>query len=332
LASAGAKEPRDLKLKACLESFQGFGELPVLKTAALRPVGAAYERNIRRVYTLIMFPLVTITSTVMTQKAIVETQAQLPSGATNDEVGEAVKAALNKAILKREEILGSSDGRAQRLMDAEVQTALLMLKFAVTAIEDGAEAWLAAQVTGTWTAFEAMSEDLWEAALNTKPRGLAELTGKSKRLRSDTANDPSHTANSGEDKDKGVRLNLLQKYDYNLSSSMGTILKGKYGFDRLEGIRRAYAEAFSKDSAAIDKVLNEKTLDALSVVRNNLVHNGGIVDSEYLRRSKDLPAEAIADENSPIPLDGELVVQLIGPVMKHGHDLVVAVDDWLAAH
>jgi hypothetical protein len=62
------------------------------------------------------------------------------------------------------------------------------------------------------------------------------------------------------------------------------------------------------------------------------VHNSGIIDAEYLRRSTDLPPEALGDLGNPIPIDGELVANVVGPVMKHGHDLIVAVNDWVASH
>ncbi|MGB6796307.1 MAG: hypothetical protein WBE48_07060 [Xanthobacteraceae bacterium] len=68
------------------------------------------------------------------------------------------------------------------------------------------------------------------------------------------------------------------------------------------------------------------------MVRNNIVHNAGIVDQKYFRRKVSLPAEAVADVGLAIPFDGELVAKLNGPVMKRGHNLIVVVDDWLACH
>ena len=89
----------------------------------------------------------------------------------------------------------------------------------------GHEAWLGSQITGTWTAFEAMAGDLWEAALNYKPRELAKLSG----------------SKHGKDS-KQIGLDQIQRYNFDLSTHMGTIFVGtnKYQFDRLSGIREAY--------------------------------------------------------------------------------------------
>jgi hypothetical protein len=119
-----------------------------------------------------------------------------------------------------------------------------------------------------------------------------------------------------------------------LSNSMGTVFvqDRRYSFDRLDGIRDAYLDAFSVDHDAIRTIVLDKTLDAISGVRNNLIHNGGIIDSQYLRRSRDLPSSASGELGTPILIDGDLVTELIKPVIKHGCDLIAAVDDWLISH
>jgi hypothetical protein len=63
-----------------------------------------------------------------------------------------------------------------------------------------------------------------------------------------------------------------------------------------------------------------------------LVHNGGIIDAAYAKRASILPPEATGEVGSPILIDGELVAKINGPMIKAGHDLVVAVDNWLASH
>lgn len=97
-------------------------------------------------------------------------------------------------------------------------------------------------------------------------------------------------------------------------------------------MRDAYTDAFSVDGEAIVKIINDKALDASTLIRNNLVHNGGIIDAKYLKRSSVLPQEALGSLGSPILIDGELVAKINAPVIKAGHDLFVAVDNWLASH
>jgi hypothetical protein len=93
----------------------------------------------------------------------------------------------------------------------------------------GLEAWLAAQITTMWTAFEGMSGDLWEAALNCRPKELASLSGVRQSFES-----------------KEIDLNFIQKYNFDLSNRMGTIFveSNKYAFEKLDGIRCAYKDAF----------------------------------------------------------------------------------------
>jgi hypothetical protein len=111
---------------------------------------------------------------------------------------------------------------------------------------------------------------------------------------------------------------------------MGTILCKRFSFDRLEDIRRAYAEAaFDDDKLPIGELLAEKSLDVLSLTRQVVVHNGGLVDEAFLRRRADLPAELVVDVGEQLPLNGEIVAALIAPVMQLGWELIVAIDQWL---
>jgi hypothetical protein len=229
---------------------------------------------------------------------------------------------MKKELERTGRILDRGGAKAKQLIDMQQTAAFGILSQIQPEFYDGPEAWMASQIVATWTAFEAMTEDLWEAALNAKPLTLARLAGRGKSA-----------LKSGDDIKK-IQLNWLQKYRYNLSRRMGTVFleENRYSFDTLKGIREAYTDAFSDDFDTIETIMSDKSLDALSLVRNNLVHNGGIIDQKYLKRAADLPPEALGKQGSPIRMDGELVVKLIGPVMRHGHNLVIAVDDWLAAH
>jgi hypothetical protein len=183
-----------------------------------------------------------------------------------------------------------------------------------TALDEGGDAWLSAQVTATWTAFEALAEELWETALNLHPLKLAELDA-SKRAKGDA--------------DKTIPLWLLNKYGYDLSSSMGTILKSKYGFDSLEGIRSGYADAFADDAPEITSLVNDKSLDALALVRNLIVHNGGKIDETYLRRKSSLPPAAVGELGAILKLDGALVCGLITKPLQISGKLISEMDAWL---
>jgi hypothetical protein len=313
---------RDLKLRACMNAFTGHGELPELKTQSIRPVGAAYERNVRRVYSLILFPPAAVNMAITVQRVIDKIDFQHP------DIDSEVRQQLIEEEVRRQmsnfaDIMQQEGDRATEAFDTQQSAAFQILSAYSPQSEEGPEAWMAAQIIATWTAFEAMAEDLWEAALNAKPNILAKLAGRDKS-KPKAGDDP-----------KRIKLDFIYKYRFKIEDRMGTIFieDQRYKFDSLKGIRQAYKDAFSQDYGDIDNILNAKGLDALSLIRNNLVHDGGIVDEGLLDRTADLPSAftglSIGDH---MPLDGDIVADVAGGVMKHGHDLVVAVDNWLVAH
>jgi hypothetical protein len=113
---------------------------------------------------------------------------------------------------------------------------------------------------------------------------------------------------------------------------MGTILKEGYHFDSLADARKAYSDAFAKDNLKILAAINDPSLDALSAVRNVIVHNGGIADQRFAEKKSYLPASVARSVGEPILLDGEIVASLVEPVMRAAADLVVAADEWITAH
>lgn len=183
-------------------------------------------------------------------------------------------------------------------------------------------------VINMWTVFESMAGDLWEASLNTHPQRLAALSGSRRRIGGRTAPRP---VSDGDDDGKSINLNVLQKYGYDVSKAMGTVLrsKGKVGFTRLSDIREAYSVAFSDDANDIDKVLEDNALDAISAVRNLLVHKAGMVDEEFLQRSKAIPYLPRLSLGDKLQLDGDIVKKQIEPVIRLSVSLLQAVDAWI---
>jgi hypothetical protein len=155
------------------------------------------------------------------------------------------------------------------LLQGEVKFGFEVLNSMLSShLSHGADAWMSAQITGIWTAFEALAEEIWIAAVNAHPSDLAELNSGKK----------------GATESKEIDLFLLQKYGYDLSPHMGKFLSLRYSFDRLEDIRRAYREAHFDGDQTVDRVISDRSLDALSLTRHVIVHNGGIIDDDFLRR------------------------------------------------
>jgi hypothetical protein len=308
---------RDLKL-AHLIGLQQI-TLPQLKTAELLPTATAFVANALGAKSLALFPLIGL--------HIANRKEQLRATAYMQVIGELEIERIERSHPKYLEFVAALDslwkkfvGRGGANYQEETVRALKHSIMHVQSMVDdqnfrpGLEAWMSALIVGAWTVFETLTGDLWEAALNCHPAGLSDLKGKT----------------SGEG--KSVPLRSLQQFKYDLSKSMGTLLKEKRGFDRLEDIRFNYAEAFFEDHQQIDAVLADKSIDTLSVTRHLIVHRGGIVDQKYLDRTKSLPNAPKALIGNPIQLDGEIIFALVDPVMKLGLNLIVAVDNWLASH
>jgi hypothetical protein len=313
---------RELKLVKCVEPWAPIHSpgLDSLKVAATKEPAKAYYRNLLRVYAFMMFPAVAVSAVAMIERVRYDERLahrkELRTGRMTDQAfAKVVKLALDTENERRDALLRAGGQRAKAFQQNEMEFGFGTLEDLIVPTEliHGADAWLAAQISGVWTAFEALAEDIWIAAVNAHPRGLAELKG----------------AKRGAGEDKKVDLSMLQRFGYDLSKNMGTVLSKRYSFDRLEDMRRAYDDAKFEGEIPIADILKERSLDVLSLTRHVVVHNGGLADEAFLRRKDDLPPELIVAVGEPLPLNGEIVAALIGPVIQLGWDLIMAMDQWL---
>ena len=238
----------------------------------------------------------------------------------------------------RDEIL---EGKQPSLWELRVTRLFDALDYYQAAYGQNFKTLMRMQLIATWTAFEAFSGDLWEAALNLHPEGLSDLKGRARVLAS-AHNDKSASRESVDDVERSEGENegvivkiprrLLQQRAYNLEASMGTALRLQFNFTKLDEIRRAYIEAFWKHAQAVHTAINDSALDALSTVRHLLVHNAGVCDLEYQRRSKGIPQIPQLEINEPLPIDGHITKALASAAIDVARRLVAAVDGWLLGH
>jgi hypothetical protein len=311
---------QNLNLQACLSPWQDMRNNYQTQIPELSPVSSAYENNLRRVYLFTAFPaaLVNATKTLteVTAEIRFKHRQDLKSGIRKPiQLSAEIQAAIDKDAGLRETILKGGGKSAQELLQREINIGFrAMNEFLSGDLYEAAHAWLSAQLTGTWTAFEAMTEELWVAALNVHPSGLAELSA-GKRAPSER---------------RKVDFKYFNIYGYDLSSKMGLVLKEKYSFDRLEGIREAYTDAWFENDQAILEAINNRALDALAETRHVIIHNGGIVDQKYLDRQSCLPQALVVPVGAALPLDGAVTAQLTNPVMRLGWTMIMLVDAWLS--
>jgi hypothetical protein len=206
----------------------------------------------------------------------------------------------------------------------------------------GIEATLTGMILGAWTAFEALCGDLWEQTINQHPRGLAELKGKETRINKlscgNTDIDDSDVFSGIENEKQGrklITLNDLQRISkgaYKFCDIMGTLLKRRYKFTKLSSIRTAYSAAFYERSNRydlIDDALKDESLDALSLVRNLLVHKAGMADDEYVKGIASVKKAPSLTLRQTLSVDGKMVAELVDPVVVCCCKLITGVDTWM---
>src|SRR5262249_47507032 len=100
------------------------------------------------------------------------------------------------------------------------------------------------------------------------------------------------------------------------------------------GIRDAYSSAFSEKekkarTADIDSALADKALNALSAVRNLIVHKAGVADSEYAEKAKNAPTAPQLKQGDKLQLTGAICRTLIDDAVKSSIKVIKGVDSWL---
>jgi hypothetical protein len=181
------------------------------------------------------------------------------------------------------------------------------------------EALMTSLVVSAWAGFETLAGDLWEAALNTHPARLARLTGTSKRI-GELAGEKSRGIDADTPQEdeldvppadaRGILVHMndievLTQGSYNLSGKMGSLLRSRFKFATLKGIRAAYSEAFTK------KEKKARTTN------------------EYVEKAKNAPMAPLLNEGEKLELGGKLCRSLVEATVTPSVELIKAVDSWL---
>jgi len=332
-------QTRDLKYEHCLSFAHRDWKTQEPKIAELKDVLGAYRHNISRVRTAITFLANIGSSGVDMQRWASQAEFDVMGrlGAdTSDEQKTAINdrmAALSHADVKENFAkVGSPEWDTH--VERKNREGMLPIQLLCRAkqAENAMVEMFASWITGTWTAFEALAGDLWETSLNIQPEGLAHLGGSPNRYNKNKnadKNQRQQPRRQEQDESKSIPLDLIQAHRFEIRNRMGTILRSKFDFTKLSGIREAYACAFDKNDGMIERYLRDDALDALSAVRNLLVHKRGLVDEKYLKQTHNLKTVPTADIGKRIELDGEIVVNLLDPARHCGVTLIAEVDAWI---
>jgi hypothetical protein len=303
-------------------------------------VASVFEKNIQRALSLAQLPEFIARSTKrITEITLAASENILKSAppeiltGSHADIRAYIEPRFADEMLHLDELRGHTPQALQEESDASsnILKALLVVD-SKHPVLDGMESLYISLIVNIWTSFEAMSGDLWEKALNFHPQSLAALKGSETRILRQ-AGLSKQVRSDEETASKGVitisDLTSLTRGNYELADKMGTLLRRRFRFTILEGIRAAYSEAFCKDCERIDECLSSHSLDALAALRNVVVHKAGIADSEYTKKAKAFAELPQTNELQPIVVSAELTRDLINPVIQRGSALLLAVDEWL---
>jgi hypothetical protein len=316
--------------------------VPQLETDVLKPSLYAFEQNATRLKWMMLAPafIGDLANRVQrfTDIAEFEITGKLSDGrAAPDDHGREIFERMRELLAQdtaEVTVATTTDESAAALVRDVVETggAPVIILSSAAPGSQGFETMLMSYIPAMWTIFETMASDIWEAAVNSNPDRLAQLKGKANRMKKGKSTAPSVQETFDDIPGKHVKLEFLQFYHWDLTNRMGTVLRNRFDFARLDGIREAYASAFAERYTDIDKALSDDAIDVLSTLRNAIVHKGGVADKEYLQRRKYLSNLPEADEGQPIPLDGQVVSHAIGETLFCCASLMGAVDEWLTSN
>ncbi|HEY4311925.1 MAG TPA: hypothetical protein VGN12_20930 [Pirellulales bacterium] len=306
-----------------------------LRNVSLRPVAEAFERNVNRLRTMAKFPgRVSLASGIagiaffQLIKSLSKVPGLIEAVSTNPNTPE-TNAILQSALQERLENVGtfrelldflpiqeSVDKATVGFESMHPQISAMISQFSTSAISDALHALLAAQIIGSWTAFETLVGDLWIVAVNECPRELVKRMAPSGK----------------EEASKWLPFRLLMKHHFDLRRTMGNVLveSRKVSFKTLDDIRSAYRSIFRGD--AVMGAIDNRGLDILHAVRNALVHRSGFVDDAFKERMKGFDSWGEMQVGAEIELSGAIAADLTGASITSATTMMTEVDNWITTN
>ena len=196
------------------------------------------------------------------------------------------------------------------------------------ASQSGLQAIMASIVVGAWTSFEALAEEAWVAALNARPMLALVAMDADIRERDD-------------EKEKDRKREVLAPIPiwktldskFKAHRRMGELLRN-YGrnWDKRGEAQKSYRKVFRKNYAKIDAIFGSQKLRWTAVLRNAIVHNGGLADEDFVRGMRKHPRLNRIVENNPIPIDGAIAFEMSIAAIGSGMELLDFVNEWINDH
>jgi hypothetical protein len=275
----------------------------------LRVVGEVFRNNSDVLLRLLALPLTLLTIGETRKDGVLFLAEALILNRQKwaDDDSDAVNLEIRREAVRRHEQMAKTDPNFNAVSNAKAILAELLRE---DTIKRPLEALLYAAAMYAWAAVECAVKDVWAIAINLRPKELGHraLLGV-----------PAELA-SGGISSKQISVGLLAKHDFDLRGKIGTILAEKYDFTGVEGMRQAYSAAFGKQ-ATIEAAFSSDRLSELEAVRHLVAHRAGVVDEEFLRRTK--RGDSIGQ---PVALGGTILPDLVNAAIACTTSLLRFVD------
>ena len=305
-------EGQEVQYDLLFTAASSFGEYVSSKDLAceaLRPIAEAFRDNVERIWLMSQVPQSTIATCVQ--------HATIISQATFDVLGKPVMddtdlSEHGQEIWNRHLELMESTYFEDRPLTLKVLLSDSTRHHKHVNVNEGVMrrgflAMLGAQVIGAWTAFDALTTDVWIAIVNERPNIALNAPGL---------------------KDKSFNLSRLQQHDFNWHGRIGDLLKDKVDLTSYKGIKTAFKQILP-NADRIHEMFDSPRIAATLSVRNNLVHKAGRADNDFIDEMKSTPPWSEVRLGQYLPLDGPNASELAGAVISGGTHLLLSVDAWL---
>ncbi len=298
----------------------------LVRTDALKPIKEAFFDHHMQIQALAQTPIFLAAVSGAWEMACLHAKQELtgscfPRPEQIDPIRDRLSDTANKHLAQA----SSSDLFKRNVIDAAKGNLNQFLAIMGQAGEYGIRAIFNSMLVQSWTAFEVLCGDLWEAAINAHPGVLSDLKGN-KRWK-------VAGGEQGDDESKKhVQIKFLQMHKYDLRDKMGTVLRERFSFSVLPSIRLAYSQAFSKDHDQIKAAIEHTSFDVLAAVRNAIVHKAGIADKEFRDTVKRLGIFVDVPVGGRIALDGGVLNSILKPAFANVIELFASVDQWIVDH
>ncbi len=246
-----------------------------LEDEGLKKIANIAINNMQHVVTGLALPQVLLMESIRRSKQInyliYASKASKISLDTNNDDEKEVLMKIVSEKLEKEQMKISNE--AIKLLESFKEISLVENAIRIQALNS---------LVNIWTIFESCTKEIWKYLLNNyQSNFLSNILKESEKSNIDGI--------SG----KTISIELLGKYDFNLNNKLGEILSDKFDFTSCSGIKKAFI-ALDKKKKDNLIFLDNPIAYKLEITRNLIVHNAGIIDNEYLKKTS-IPNQTLGE-------------------------------------